>query len=205
MDICCLCLLLSCIMYEFYILSLLGGVLPCVSNIGMLVGGVIFGYWADKKGRIKISTYTIFILLMLTLLMALLRSIGEIYILRFVVGLGLGGEYGIGMALVLEAFCKERRGQMSLWITVGGVMGTLMLLLMLATVIPLAGWRLAFIFGVICVFLAYFGCRHLSETKSWQLAHKCGLEKSDHPRISRLSNVPKIALITVGLTIMCAI
>lgn len=73
------------------------------------------------------------------------RSIGEIYILRFVVGLGAGGEYGIGMALVAEAFPKERRGQMSSWITVGGQMGTLIAALIAATVIPLAGWRAAFI------------------------------------------------------------
>lgn len=205
MDILLLSFALSSIINEFHISSAAGGVLPSVTNIGMLVGGVIFGYWADKKGRIKIFTYTIFIFAIATLLMAFARSIGEIYILRFVVGLGAGGEYGIGMALVAEAFPKERRGQMSSWITVGGQMGTLIAALIAATVIPLAGWRAAFIFGVIPVFLAYFVRRHLPETKSWQLAHKSGAEKSDHPRISLLFNQPKIALITVGLTIMSAI
>ena len=61
MDILLLSFALSSIINEFHISSAAGGVLPSVTNIGMLVGGVIFGYWADKKGRIKIFTYTIFI------------------------------------------------------------------------------------------------------------------------------------------------
>lgn len=205
MDVLLLSFALSSIINEFHISSAAGGVLPSVTNIGMMVGGVIFGYWADKKGRIKVFTYTIFVFAIATLLMAFARNIFEIYILRFLVGLGAGGEYGIGMALVAEAFPKDRRGQMPSWITVGGQMGTLVAALIAAIVIPLAGWRAAFIFGVIPVFLAYFVRRHLPETKIWQHAHAEDVEKTTSPRISLLFRRPKVALITLGLTIMSAI
>ncbi len=205
MDILLLSFALSSIIREFHISSAAGGVLPSITNIGMMIGGVIFGYWADRKGRIKIFTYTIFIFAIATLLMAFARSIAEIYVLRFIVGLGAGGEYGIGMALVAEAFPKERRGQMSAWITVGGQMGTLVAALLAAIVIPLAGWRAAFIFGVIPVILSYFVRRHLPETKSWQNAHAIDDEKHVRPRMTLLMNTPKTALITLGLTIMSAV
>lgn len=56
MDILLLSFALSSIIREFHISSAAGGVLPSITNIGMMVGGVIFGYWADRKGRIKIFT-----------------------------------------------------------------------------------------------------------------------------------------------------
>ncbi|WEV64801.1 MFS transporter [Bifidobacterium sp. ESL0732] len=205
MDILLLSFALSSIIREFHISSAAGGVLPSITNIGMLVGGVIFGYWADRKGRIKVFTYTIFIFAIGTFLMAFAQSIAVIYVLRFIVGLGAGGEYGIGMALVAEAFPKERRGQMSAWITVGGQMGTLVAALLVAIVTPFAGWRGAFIFGVIPVILAYFVRRHLPETKSWQDTHAADVAQHVQPRIRLLVNTPKTALITLGLTIMSAV
>lgn len=207
MDVMLLSFALSSIIGEFHISSAAGGLLPSITNIGMLFGGVIFGYIADRFGRIKIFTYTILIFALATVLMAFAQTITEIYILRFLVGLGAGGEYGIGMALVAEAFPKKKRGQMSSWITVGGQMGTLLAALIAAVMTPIAGWRSTFIFGVIPVALAYFARRHLPETKAWQDEHqkeqKAG--KSSSPKITLLFNSPKKAGITLGLTIMSAV
>ena len=49
MDILLLSFALSSIIHEFHISSAAGGVLPSITNIGMMVGGVIFGYWADRN------------------------------------------------------------------------------------------------------------------------------------------------------------
>lgn len=203
MDVLLLSFALSSIISEFHISSAAGGMLPAITNIGMLVGGVIFGYLADKIGRIKVFTYTIFIFAIATLLMAFSRSITEIYVLRFMVGLGAGGEYGIGMTLVAEVFPKKKRGQMSSWITVGGQMGTLLAAVIAAAVTPLLGWRMTFVFGIIPVALAFYVRRKLPETKSWEKVKERNEQKG--PKISKLINNPKIAGITVGLTIMSAI
>ncbi|MFD1454942.1 MFS transporter [Levilactobacillus lanxiensis] len=205
MDVLLLSFALSSIISEFHISSAAGGMLPSITNIGMLLGGVLFGYMADKHGRIKTFTYTIFIFAIATLLMAFAHSITEIYVLRFIVGLGAGGEYGIGMALVAEVFPKNRRGQMSSWITVGGQMGTLLAAIIAATIIPLAGWRGTFIFGILPVILAYFVRRHLPETKAWQVTHKQELENHQHPRLKILVKDPKTTGITIGLIIMSTV
>ncbi len=205
MDVLLLSFALSSIISEFHISSAAGGMLPSITNIGMLLGGVLFGYMADKHGRIKTFTYTIFIFAIATLLMAFAHSIVEIYILRFIVGLGAGGEYGIGMALVAEVFPKSRRGQMSSWITVGGQMGTLLAAVIAATIIPLAGWRGTFVFGVLPVILAYFVRRHLPETKAWQSTHKKEQETHQHPRLKILVKDPKTTGITLGLIVMSTV
>lgn len=205
MDVLLLSFALSSIISEFHISSAAGGMLPSITNIGMLLGGVLFGYMADKHGRIKTFTYTIFIFAIATLLMAFAHSITEIYVLRFIVGLGAGGEYGIGMALVAEVFPKSRRGQMSSWITVGGQMGTLLAAVIAATIIPLAGWRGTFIFGVLPVILAYFVRRHLPETQAWQSTHKKEQETHQHPRLRILVKDPKTTGITLGLIVMSTV
>ncbi|AYM01815.1 MFS transporter [Levilactobacillus yiduensis] len=205
MDVLLLSFALSSIISEFHISSAAGGMLPSITNIGMLLGGVLFGYMADRHGRIKTFTYTIFIFAIATLLMAFAHSITEIYVLRFIVGLGAGGEYGIGMALVAEVFPKSRRGQMSSWITVGGQMGTLLAAIIAATIIPLAGWRGTFVFGVLPVILAYFVRRHLPETKAWQSTHRKEQENHQHPRLKILIRDPKTTGITAGLIIMSTV
>jgi len=205
MDVLLLSFALSSIISEFHISSAAGGLLPSITNLGMLLGGVLFGYVADRYGRIKIFTYTIFIFAIATLFMAFANSMTEIYILRFIVGLGAGGEYGIGMALVAEVFPKSRRGQMSSWITVGGQMGTLLAAIIAATIIPLAGWRGAFVFGILPVILAYFVRRHLPETKAWQSAHLKEQETQRHPRLRILVATPKVAGITLGLVLMSTV
>lgn len=202
MDVLLLSFALSSIIKEFNIPSALGGGLSSVTNIGMLVGGVIFGYLADKIGRIKVFTYTIFIFAVGTLLMAFTHSITQIYILRFLVGLGAGGEYGIGMALVAEAFPKSKRGQMSSWITVGGQAGTLLAALLAAVITPRFGWRMTFVFGIIPVLLAFYVRRRLPETAVWQRARQ---NKKTHPSLKLLFKGSKMTWITLGLTVMSTV
>ncbi|MDO1605739.1 MFS transporter [Lactobacillus sp. YT155] len=203
MDVLLLSFALSSIISEFHIPSAEGGLLPAITNIGMLLGGLLFGYLADRKGRIKVFSYTIFIFAIATALMAFANSMIEIYILRFLVGFGAGGEYGIGMALVAESFPKEKRGQMSSWITVGGQMGTILAAIIAAMITPYFGWRATFLFGLIPVILAFFVRRKLPETKSWQESK----EKKDVKIgfFKLLFKNAKTTGITLGLTVMSAV
>lgn len=206
MDVMLLSFALSSIISEFHLSAAVGGMLPAITNLGVLAGGVIFGYLADRYGRIKTFTYTIIIFALATLFTVFAQNMVTIYWLRFAVGLGAGGEYGIGMALVAESFPLYKRGRMSAWVTIGGQLGTLLAAIIAALILPRAGWRAIFIFGFIPVILAYFVRRHLPETQAWQKVHQRSKtqQKSVTP-ITALINTPKKFGLTLGLTMMAAI
>lgn len=206
MDIMFLSFVLSTIIAEFGISSAAAGSISSITNIGMLIGGVVFGVLADKYGRVRVFTYTIFIFAIATFLMAFASNIYFIYLLRFIAGIGAGGEFGIGMALVAEAFPKEKRGRMTSWVTVGGQMGSVLAAILAAIIIPLFGWRALFVVGVFPVLLAFFVRRNLDETDEWKQAHQQEeKQEKEKSSLAMLFNSPRTAYTTIALTIMSTV
>src|ERR1700722_10343365 len=72
--------------------------------IGAVVGGIGFGMLSDRIGRVRVLTYTIVIFAVFTGLCGLSRGYYDLLAYRTLAGVGLGGEFGIGMALVAEAW-----------------------------------------------------------------------------------------------------
>lgn len=104
MDIMFISFAMSMMVTDFGISLAQGGLISSVTNWGMLLGGIIFGILADKFGRVLVFTYTIILFAVGTALTAIAPNIETVYFFRFIAGLGAGGEYGIGMALVAEAW-----------------------------------------------------------------------------------------------------
>lgn len=206
MDIMFLSFVLSTIITEFGISSAAGGLIASITNIGMLVGGVTFGILADKYGRIRVFTYTIFLFSIATVLIGFANNIYVIYFLRFLAGVGGGGEFGIGMALVAEVFSKEKRGRMTSWVTIGGQMGAVLAAVLAAIIIPIFGWRALFFAGIVPVLLAFFVRRNLDETEEWKQAQK-KIKKNEKRKssLAQLFNSRKTTYVTIALTIMSTV
>jgi MFS family permease len=79
--------------------------------IGAVVGGILFGILADYYGRVRVLTWTILLFAVFTGLGALAQGYWDLLIYRTIAGLGLGGEFGIGMALVAEAWPAKYRAR----------------------------------------------------------------------------------------------
>src|SRR4051812_44505783 len=75
------------------------GWLATITLVGTVAGAMVFGTLADKYGRVKMLTYSIVLFAVFTALTALSQGFVEMAIFRFVAGTGIGGEFGIGMAL----------------------------------------------------------------------------------------------------------
>lgn len=93
--------------------------------IGMLIGGILWGVWGDKKGRLSVLFGSIFIYSIANLLNSWATSVDQYLILRFFAGLGLAGELGAGITLVAETLPKEKRGLGTTIIATIGVGGGL--------------------------------------------------------------------------------
>jgi len=81
------------------------------SLYGSVAGGFIFGWLADIFGRKRILLLTIFTFGIFTLLTGFVNEVNQVYLLRFLAGLGIGGEWGIGFSLLNEAWPEKTRGK----------------------------------------------------------------------------------------------
>jgi putative MFS transporter len=78
--------------------------------IGMLLGGIVWGVLGDKKGRLYVLFGTILLYSIANIANGMIQNLTQYYILRFIAGVGLAGELGIGITLVTEVMSKESRG-----------------------------------------------------------------------------------------------
>ncbi|MFD2211350.1 MFS transporter [Virgibacillus halophilus] len=205
MDIMFISFAMSLIVADFHINLTTGGLISSITNIGMLVGGMIFGVLADRFGRVKVFTYTIFLFAIGTALTGFASSIEQVYVFRFIAGLGAGGEYGIGMALVAEAWPKNKQGRASSYVSVGAQFGVIIAAVLSAVLIPLFGWRGLFFVGLLPVIFAYFVRRNLKESPAWVAAQKQQPSIQQKGKLIQLINSPKVALTTIGLAMMATV
>lgn len=202
MDVMFLSFSLSEIIAQMHISSAAGGWIGTFTNLGMFFGGALFGLLGDRIGRVKTFSYTIFLFAIATGLTYFAHNITALYALRFLSGIGAGGEYGVGIALIAENFQANHIGRASSVAAVGGQIGSIVAALLAAWIIPAYGWNTLFLFGVVPVVLTYFVRRHVKESDEFLAAHKKAEETSEKISFGRLFATPRLALQTLGLMLM---
>jgi len=161
---------LASMIASFHISGAAGGFISTITNIGMLVGGLTFGPMADRNGRVKVYAVTTIIYALATGLMALATNIWMVYVLRFLVGVGGGGVYGVIMSMVADVFSSKQRGRINSYVTVSGQLGSIVAAIAAAILIPMAGWRSLFVFGALPIFLGIFVYFKVPESEEWRKA-----------------------------------
>ncbi|MGX2948970.1 MFS transporter [Frederiksenia canicola] len=124
--------------------------------IGAVAGGVIFGALSDKYGRVRVLTWTIVLFAVFTGLCALAQGYWDLLIYRTIAGVGLGGEFGIGMALAAEAWPARHRAKAASYVALGWQVGVLAAALLTPLLLPYIGWRGMFILGIFPAFVAWY-------------------------------------------------
>lgn len=188
---------LATMIAEFGLSSAAGGFISTVTNIGMLVGGIIFGTLADRYGRARMFVITVALFSVACGATAFATSLPLVYLFRFLVGVGGGGEYGVIMAMVADTFDEKRRGRVNSYVTVSGQIGSIVAAVAAALIVPLFGWRGLFVFGALPVFLAIWAHFCLKDSEAWKQA----VSTSVKPSIRELF-VAGRASTTIRLTIM---
>ncbi|TCZ76659.1 MFS transporter [Paenibacillus albiflavus] len=207
MDIMFISFAMTMIISEFNIDLATGGLISSITNIGMLLGGIIFGVLADKFGRVKVFTYTILLFAIGTALTGLATNIEQVFIYRFIAGLGAGGEYGIGMALVAEAWPKNKQGRASSYVSVGAQYGVILAALLSAVILPTLGWRALFFVGVLPVIFAFIVRKNLEESPEWLAAQKNKKINKQHEKskLVQLFETPRTSMTTISLIVMATV
>jgi MFS family permease len=141
--------------------------LVTVTLIGAVVGGVVFGLLSDRLGRIRVLTWTILAFAVFTGLCAFAQGYWDLLTYRALAGLGLGGEFGIGMALAAEAWPAAKRASASSYVGLGWQFGVLAAALLTPALLPIIGWRGMFVLGLIPAAVAYIIRRQLHEPETF--------------------------------------
>ena len=114
-----------------------------IQMFGMLLGGIIWGILGDKKGRLSVLFLTILLYSVANIFNGLVQNLTQYFVCRFLAGLGLAGELGIGITLVSEVMSKEKRGVGTTIVSGIGIAGAVGGFL----VADMFNWRVAYFVG----------------------------------------------------------
>jgi len=202
MDVMFLSFALSSIIADLHISGAQAGLISSITNLGMLAGGILFGILADRFGRVRVFSHTIFIFAFATAAMGFASNIYWIYFFRFLAGIGAGGEYGVGITLIAESFNRNKIGKMTSIAAIGGQMGAILAAVAAAFIIPTLGWKALFVLGLVPVALTYFIRRHLRESDEFLAAKQEPKDQQKPVQIRALFKTPRLAYQTVALKVM---
>jgi MFS family permease len=152
--------------------------------IGGAVGGLLFGKLADRFGRRSMLIATISMYSVFTALTAVVVNVWQFALLRFLVGLGTGGEWAVAAALVAEVFPARSRPAASGIFHASSVLGTLMAIGAASVALSLTwenGWRIGFLIGLLPAVLVTWVRVHVREPESWETARTTATIDSSRP------------------------
>jgi MFS family permease len=179
-----------------------GASLVTATLIGAVIGGIVFGMLSDRIGRVRVLTYTIVVFAVFTGLCGFARGYYDLLFYRTLAGVGLGGEFGIGMALVAEAWPSSMRARATSYVALGWQFGVLAAAIVTPILLPVIGWRGMFMLGIFPAVAAYFIRSSLHEPEVF-------VKKShDHPKESALLLLVKdveTTKLSLGMIILCSV
>lgn len=145
------------------------GWIGSVNSIGMAVGAFLFGVYADKKGRKSAFMITLLMFSIASGLSAFSWGLTSFIILRFFIGMGLGGELPVASTLVSESVAPEVRGRVVVLLESFWAIGWILAAFMAYYLIPLPtiGWRGVMLLCALPAFYALYLRRKLPDSPSY--------------------------------------
>ena len=202
-DLLILGFMLSAISADLHFTPTQAGSLVTWTLIGAVAGGLIFGALSDHFGRIRVLTWTIVLFAVATGLCAFATGYWDLLIYRTVAGIGLGGEFGIGMALAAEAWPAKHRAKATSYVALGWQLGVLGAALLTPLLLPAIGWRGMFLVGVIPAFVAWFIRNKLHEPELF--VKTTTKRKSIGEAFKLLIKDKATAKVSLGVVVLCSV
>lgn len=174
------------------------GVLNSVTLVSAAVGGIAFGVLADRLGRKRALMAAVLIYSVFTAACGLAQSAAQLAVFRIVLGLGMGGEWATGAALVSESFPARHRGKALAFVQSAWAIGYGLAAVVNLLVMPRFGWRGVFFVGVAPALFTFWIQQRVEEPAIWRSA-----PRQSRGRLSALF-APALAGVTVAVTAMNA-
>ena len=167
-DVMLYALILTAVVKDLGLSLATGGQLASLTLAASALGGLVFGVVADKLGRTRALSLSILIYSVFTFACGLAQNVWQLAIFRFLLGLGMGGEWASGATLISETWPEKHRGKalgimQSCWALGYGAAAVVV-----ALVLPTYGWRAVFFVGIIPALFTLWIRRNLEEPEMWR-------------------------------------
>ena len=143
------------------------GALGSITLLGGAVGGLIFGHVADRFGRTRALMASVLLYSVFTAACGLSQTLWQFAIFRALLGLGMGGEWASGAALVSETWPARHRGRALGYMQSSWAIGFASAAIVVGFVLPRYGWRAVFFVGILPAFFTLWVRRHVEEPAVW--------------------------------------
>jgi putative sialic acid transporter len=167
-DVMLYALVLASLMRDLHLSKAEGGLLNSITLIASAAGGLIFGVIADRYGRKRALMGSVLVYSIFTGLCGLSQTLWQLAIFRLFLGLGMGGEWASGAALVSESWPASARSRAFAFMQSSWAIGFGAAALVSGFVLPLWGWRGVFFVGVLPAFFVLWVQRAVEEPEIWK-------------------------------------
>ena len=167
-DVMLYAMVLASLMSDLGIAKTTAGLLGSLTLVASAVVGLVFGVFADRFGRRKALMASILIYSIFTAACGFATGVVMLAVFRVFLGLGMGGEWASGAALVSETWPAEHRGKALGIVQSSWAVGYAAAAAVAALVLPLWGWRGVFFVGVVPAFFTLWIQRRVKEPEIWR-------------------------------------
>jgi MFS family permease len=168
MDIMLYALVLGQVQHEMHLSAATSGAMMSATLISAAFGGLGFGWIADRFGRVRALTWSVLIYSIATGLCGFTHSAWQLMLCRVVLGLGMGGEWASGAALVAETWPARHRGKALAVVQSSWAVGFALGAAVVALIMPHFGWRAVFFAGIAPGLITLWFQRSIREPDAWQ-------------------------------------
>jgi MFS family permease len=166
-DVMLYALVLTALIADLSLSTATAGLLGSVTLVASGIGGVAFGTIADRVGRRPAMIASILVYSVFTAACGLARSVAQLGAFRFMLGLGMGGEWTSGAAMVSETWPDRHRGKAVAVMQSSWAIGYAAAALVAATMLGTFGWRAVFFVGIVPALLTLWIRRGVEESEVW--------------------------------------
>ncbi len=171
MDVMLYSLVLGPVQRDLHLSAAMSGAMVSVMLVSAAVGGIVFGWYADRAGRVRALSLGVLIYSVSTALCGFTHSAVQLMGSRALVGLGMGGEWASGAALVAETWPAQHRGKALGLVQGSWAIGFALGAALVALVLPHFGWRAVFFAGIAPALVALWVQRGIREPEAWRREH----------------------------------
>ena len=166
-DVMLFSLTLASVIADLGLSKVQAGALGSVTLLGGAAGGLVFGHIADRFGRTRALMASVLIYSVFTAACGLSQNLWQFAVMRALLGLGMGGEWASGAALVSETWPARLRGRALGFMQGSWAIGFAAAALVVGYVMPRYGWRAVFFVGVLPALFVFWVQRNVEEPAVW--------------------------------------
>jgi MFS family permease len=161
-------LVLTYVMRDLGMSKKTAGFLYTLTLLASGIGGLLFGFLADRIGRKRALMLSILTYSICSFASGLSTTVLMLAVFRFILGLGMGGEWNTGAALVAETWPGELRAKAIALVQSSWAIGYALAALVAGIVLRYANWRIVFFVGIAPAFITLWIRRHVPESEMWE-------------------------------------